>query len=123
MPAVHPRERGEHLEVRMRARIVGGSSPRARGTQVNAGGRANPARFIPASAGNTSDSLITLDPMSVHPRERGEHAEVVDQDHVEGGSSPRARGTLLAADQAYRASRFIPASAGNTASRWPRQPR
>ena len=52
-PAVHPRERGEHIE-RIHLQLGGtGSSPRARGTLDDEFEDHRQGRFIPASAGNT----------------------------------------------------------------------
>ena len=113
-PAVHPRERGEHVSESGHRLRLSGSSPRARGTLdvptfVHGG-----FRFIPASAGNTPRRPIRRTWPAVHPRERGEHADVFRPPAAVDGSSPRARGTPVgvAGLQAHR--RFIPASAGNT---------
>ena len=54
--AVHPRSRGEHVDLGVIRHPVDGSSPLARGTRR---GRATPTpelRFIPARAGNTRSS-------------------------------------------------------------------
>ena len=97
--------------------MIGGSSPRARGTRSwgNPGGEGR--RFIPASAGNTGARGGEGWDYSVHPRERGEHLVLQALGFGCGGSSPRARGTRggCGADLAGR--RFIPASAGNTPMR------
>ena len=50
---VHPRERGEHEGLSPIEEAEGGSSPRARGTRIEALHRCENGRFIPASAGNT----------------------------------------------------------------------
>ena len=71
--SVHPRACGEHTGTHEFGHVVGGSSPRVRGTLV--GNRVGDAfdRFIPARAGNTrmpdAFSVIT----AVHPRACGEH--------------------------------------------------
>ena len=90
---VHPRERGEHSINGFSRKGVAGSSPRARGTPVRWPHLAAPARFIPASAGNTICRPNTSAPKAVHPRERGEHLDVVVVEVAGPGSSPRARGT------------------------------
>ena len=50
----------------------------------------------------------------VHPRERGEHSPSIRFSSGPYGSSPRARGTLQLGRLSVTATRFIPASAGNT---------
>ncbi len=92
--AVHPRERGEHLETLAMLAAYCGSSPRARGTRCGRCGRRGCRRFIPASAGNTRAVKRAVG--------------------SGGGSSPRARGTRRIRELAHVALRFIPASAGNT---------
>ena len=112
--AVHPRERGEHSFLVRAPPMVTGSSPRARGTRHPARCCRTTARFIPASAGNTSRWLLAFPETPVHPRERGEHAESIRAGHDAYGSSPRARGTPMLAPWRVLTIRFIPASAGNT---------
>ncbi len=51
---------------------------------------------------------------SVHPRACGEHALQAVEQHEQGGSSPRLRGTLARDDGRIQVLRFIPAPAGNT---------
>ena len=91
---VHPRGRGEHKIAPPPVRRIGGSSPRARGTQQPDGVGGAVPRFIPAGAGNTNPRLLER----VHAY----------------GSSPRARGTLYSHKNPDRIMRFIPAGAGNT---------
>ena len=71
-------------------------------------------RFIPAWAGNTALVTAAIAPLAVHPRVGGEHSISDCSIEVEGGSSPRGRGTLMFGGQPFRAFRFIPAWAGNT---------
>jgi len=74
--SVHPRERGEHGWLKTRARLLYGSSPRARGTRPGGPPRHRAHRFIPASAGNTRIGITPMHQIPVHPRERGEHSSV-----------------------------------------------
>ena len=112
--SVHPRERGEHGRFVLAGHRHDGSSPRARGTPELDVTRDTVARFIPASAGNTSSSSVFMATSPVHPRERGEH--LLDGVEVgrRAGSSPRARGTRWGGPCRSARPRFIPASAGNT---------
>ncbi len=73
---------------------VDGSSPLARGTQHPLRQSVRAVRFIPAGAGNTVVTSGTKPSISVHPRWRGEHSRDEALAHMEGGSSPLARGTL-----------------------------
>ena len=94
--AVHPRMRGEHKS-KMCIRIIStGSSPHARGTHQCSAAGARQRRFIPACAGNTSTVMPAWSFSPVHPRMRGEHLVDLDLENLTAGSSPHARGTLLA---------------------------
>ena len=73
-------------------------------------------RFIPAGAGNTLTSRISICPSSVHPRRRGEHTSATSTCATRTGSSPQARGTPLGTSSEAGNVRFIPAGAGNTGS-------
>ena len=104
-----PRARGTPERRQSEHGILGGSSPRARGTRRAPGaspaGRFIPAcagntaatygarclRFIPACAGNTA-SVTASGYSAAHPRVRGEHAGRSCR-RPRGGSSPRARRT------------------------------
>ena len=70
---VHPRVRGEHRLHLLDVSAEGGSSPRPRGTPHLLRGRPGRARFIPASAGNTTYTPSVAPARAVHPRVRGEH--------------------------------------------------
>ena len=115
---VHPRERGEHAVAAMEMLGASGSSPRARGTRKDRRGIRGVNRFIPASAGNTDRRPGAGIYDAVHPRERGEHVASLKPCPPSAGSSPRARGTHVAAGADAHRLRFIPASAGNTSSRY-----
>ena len=111
---VHPRVRGEHLSSTTPSAPMRGSSPRARGTHGIGQDVGIAPRFIPACAGNTSNAWTPPSPRPVHPRVRGEHSTMTGSLHLHHGSSPRARGTHVAAGHTVQPGRFIPACAGNT---------
>ena len=111
---VHPRVRGEHVAQFEQDGGVTGSSPRARGTHPPHPQRSAFYRFIPACAGNTASCSRSTRASAVHPRVRGEHADITQIGQIYRGSSPRARGTRVEGDAQGRQDRFIPACAGNT---------
>ena len=89
----HPRMRGEHpSSARIPLRQLG-SSPHARGTQVNVTADQTPGGIIPACAGNTRTGRCPGRPGRDHPRMRGEHHHGNAQWDELQGSSPHARGT------------------------------
>ena len=92
---VHPRVRGGNFVHQLRANLVDGPSPRARG-QLRVG--AQPTRTPP----------------SVHPRVRGGNAGILRAASRYCGPSPRARGQLAYQTPAYSYQRSIPACAGAT---------
>ena len=98
------------------AMTIGGSSPRARGTQLLSYLGVSDGRFIPAGAGNTRDKTKARRPRAVHPRGRGEHRRSTPRPASSTGSSPRARGTQKLDQGSAHSRRFIPAGAGNTSS-------
>ncbi len=126
--------RGEHNNPPLVAFIDGGSSPHARGTRPHPRCPGYRRRFIPACAGNTSESNRTATGSPVHPRMRGEHQNASGAHDVDRGSSPHARGTPAGFGRRpphcrssphargthasrinhLRPIRFIPACAGNT---------
>ncbi len=93
-----------------------GSSPRGRGTLLDAVPEARKHRFIPAWAGNTKARLLAAAQAAVHPRVGGEHFLLGFADGFGGGSSPRGRGTQDDPQEHQHQQRFIPAWAGNTAN-------
>ena len=116
LPTVHPRVCGERTG-RWREWWPGcGSSPRVRGTRF-CGAVAGPGRrFIPACAGNATESPIRFPARSVHPRVCGERRWTAARGWTSAGSSPRVRGTPSGDRADRRNLRFIPACAGNAAS-------
>ena len=114
---VHPRIRGERCVRHATTCCTYGSSPHTRGTRCGHRYRAWYGRFIPAYAGNAILNENTRLYSAVHPRIRGERFRRSLILLVNCGSSPHTRGTLQAAlDQVHRP-RFIPAYAGNAATR------
>ena len=69
---VHPRLRGELLHNHILNFVNGGSSPLARGTQLEDGTATLGQRFIPACAGNSRYMACGEYGSTVHPRLRGE---------------------------------------------------
>ena len=94
--SVHPRMRGERKLEFALISVITGSSPHARGTLRFRQPHACRQRFIPACAGNARGLGGGILVHTVHPRMRGERADLRDQP-----------GELL---------RFIPACAGNAQS-------
>ncbi len=113
-PAVHPRWRGEHSAASSSAARKSGSSPLARGTQIEWERVGSQWRFIPAGAGNTQDAAKLDIHVTVHPRWRGEHRAQCCLAVAHAGSSPLARGTRPRLGGFPPGRRFIPAGAGNT---------
>ena len=114
---VHPRLRGEHSQCVLSARKANGSSPPARGTRREGGWHQRLPRFIPACAGNTAPCRSIWPRRPVHPRLRGEHYDISVAGRAALGSSPPARGTPSCGRSLPCAHRFIPACAGNTATK------
>ena len=112
---VHPRPCGEHDPGAYGTHTWFGSSPPVRGTPSLAERVLEDAGFIPARAGNTTNSRRRRWPGSVHPRPCGEHSVFRDLTNSFIGSSPPVRGTPSKSAQLFLDSRFIPARAGNTA--------
>ena len=110
---VHPRVRGEQGKSIDTTAAVTGSSPRARGTDHPSCRIAFGRRFIPACAGNSSQTKFTSSACPVHPRVRGEQGDVDRRVVAVAGSSPRARGTGGQVLGRAAGGRFIPACAGN----------
>ena len=119
MSAVHPRLRGELFSEGLPAGVLCGSSPLARGTREHHLASFLTTRFIPACAGNSARFRRITQPISVHPRLRGELMIYVRPALIRFGSSPLARGTPSRTLRRKPSIRFIPACAGNSISDGP----
>ena len=95
--------------------VMGGSSPRTRGTGIGGPLQPAPLRFIPAHAGNSYAPRHRHAQAPVHPRARGEQQYKRITTTNAPGSSPRTRGTVEVVQDEGLPARFIPAHAGN---RW-----
>ena len=114
MISAHPRSRGEHWSSWRVMVSVYGSSPLARGTQVQGVSGSGRERLIPARAGNTPSVRRRSHCRPAHPRSRGEHISAPEPIMAPAGSSPLARGTLSGRRDCCELLRLIPARAGNT---------
>ena len=99
------------------SRSRAGSSPRVRGTDDERDGLLPALRFIPACAGNGARCGTPASGPPVHPRVCGERGLPALLTPLLIGSSPRVRGTGAAQPGRLGRGRFIPACAGNGASR------
>jgi len=88
-----------------------------RGTGLCIGSRRGQQRFIPARAGNRSTRPKRPENSAVHPRACGEQRAANAFIMSRNGSSPRVRGTELGSMRGLFDERFIPARAGNSATR------
>ncbi len=113
LEAVHPRVCGERDHMKKTAASKTGSSPRVRGTLALNAAIPIPERFIPACAGNARRQDNRALRSSVHPRVCGERLCNRRLTSLIFGSSPRVRGTHMAATASQTVTRFIPACAGN----------
>ena len=112
----HPRMRGEHSASAPRRALRAGSSPHARGAQVEHALAARGDGIIPACAGSTATWATAEFAPADHPRMRGEHTLGKLAGVVAQGSSPHARGALVGDVEREDLSRIIPACAGSTGS-------
>ena len=110
---VHPRVCGEQVIDGDGTFVVGGSSPRVRGTEPLSNKGYSGIRFIPACAGNSGGGQPTAVHAAVHPRVCGEQWMKDALRSGTTGSSPRVRGTGAPPLQSVPCRRFIPACAGN----------
>ena len=110
----HPRACGAHVRRRSGAFESMGSSPRMRGSRRAARDNLEAIGIIPAHAGLTS-SVVNLEAVAMdHPRACGAHTSRKCQCGSSLGSSPRMRGSPLAAIPPCITLGIIPAHAGLT---------
>ena len=88
----HPRMCGEHALPLTRVNITPGSSPHVRGARWHRLGVLELAGIIPACAGSTWDTTLTLWHRRDHPRMCGEHRLHSANRNLPQGSSPHVRG-------------------------------
>ena len=112
--ADHPRSRGVYAAVWKPAPTVAGSSPLARGLLKPLIRDDEEVGIIPARAGFTVHLSIPFGWVGDHPRSRGVYRSPPPLVDRRSGSSPLARGLLLAAAAGRGRSRIIPARAGFT---------
>ena len=114
LKSAHPRWRGEHISPGDRLIKPVGSSPLARGAPAARRVLGKTIRLIPAGAGSTLDEYLSPGALAAHPRWRGEHQASPALAPVGSGSSPLARGALMACSPSWFRLRLIPAGAGST---------
>ena len=113
----HPRMRGEHCVGSCCMWAIKGSSPHARGAPRPNAYDSCGRGIIPACAGSTLCSCAAGRKYGDHPRMRGEHEAADFEYQVSEGSSPHARGALVARLVAHHGVGIIPACAGSTRRR------
>ena len=108
----HPRRRGEHIFCWWKRAITVGSSPQARGTQLEEKNLTDNARLIPAGAGNTSYSSCGRYAPRAHPRRRGEHLHRLT-DHIQrSGLIPAGAGNTIGPPHVVATARAHPRRRG-----------
>ena len=111
----HPRSRGDHTRIVTLHALATGSSPLARGPLNRLLHNIDEAGLIPARAGTTSVLNAAFKELGAHPRSRGDHPLKKSVNALMTGSSPLARGPLVANLVAPLLLGLIPARAGTTA--------
>ena len=110
----HPRACGENPYLQQSYQRRGGSSPRMRGKQHQAGFDEHRRGLIPAHAGKTAAASLGSVTRGAHPRACGENSAHSQPLVSAGGSSPRMRGKLHDSRMEWRKRGLIPAHAGKT---------
>ena len=113
----HPRSRGVYAGLNVAGIWADGSSPLARGLQIEELVTAEAVRIIPARAGFTAQTTARNPVARDHPRSRGVYQTGVASIGSHGGSSPLARGLQVRLRRERLVGRIIPARAGFTAAR------
>ena len=111
--SAQPRVRGERQFLQQREEIVGGSPPRARGTERADRDDQTIDRLTPACAGNGHGCDAFVLAGTAHPRVRGERTTTPTRNASGAGSAPRARGTARCPSPTNSRWRLSPACAGN----------
>ena len=117
----HPRSRGENASRRSAVLSPAGSSPLTRGKLRAKPPRGSDQRLIPAHAGKTSARSTRKQTGQAHPRSRGENSILSPALERSAGSSPLTRGKPDVGQAPTQEPRLIPAHAGKTPRRPPRQ--
>ena len=112
----HPRSRGVYRSAGLRADLLRGSSPLARGLPLPLGLSQRVIGIIPARAGFTLRVVNSILLASDHPRSRGVYASGDARSDTGTGSSPLARGLRGSHGSPPGLLGIIPARAGFT---WP----
>ena len=112
----HPRSRGAHPASQPAEPGDVGSSPLARGSLDGAGQACGDVGLIPARAGLTAPEVTEWTGARAHPRSRGAHRPLTDEQKSRGGSSPLARGSHRPPWRPGVHGGLIPARAGLTSA-------
>mgnify|MGYP000874757480 CR=1 FL=1 len=91
----HPRSRGVYPRADVQSAAVPGSSPLARGLRGDPVQAGTQAGIIPARAGFTVSSAVSVSVVADHPRSRGVYSSPFLSSPSSDGSSPLARGLRL----------------------------
>ena len=113
----HPRSRGVYPDAVVEKLADWGSSPLARGLPGGARPTQEDPGIIPARAGFTDGGDVDALALGDHPRSRGVYVGSHTASNMINGSSPLARGLLLAVVGVGEPPGIIPARAGFTCSR------
>ena len=105
---------GENLRVNPHDNRFIGSSPHGRGKREAGASCGQHGRLIPAWAGKTSASIVTMTFEPAHPRMGGENMQKAAEGAGRSGPSPHGRGKLYADVALWESYRLIPAWAGKT---------